>query len=188
MSLPTLFLVALGLAMDAFAAAVAAGVAIRRPTLTDALRISTAFGAFALLMPVLGWLLGSGFRKIVTDWDHWVAFGLLGVVGAKLIYDALRRGRGGKEETMAGFGTGALIVASFATSVDCVLVGVTLAFLDVAIVTAALVIGAVTFLASAIGVRLGRAFGPLLGKKAEIAGGLVLIALGVKILLEDVLV
>ncbi len=171
--------------MDAFAAAIVAGVALRRPTFLDGLKISAPFGAFALLFPVMGWGIGFYFRKIVTDWDHWIAFGLLAIIGVAMIVEGLRHGRDGKERS--ALSPLALLTLSIATNVDEAAIGVTLAFLDVAIVTAASILGAVTFAAAAIGVHLGRIFGPLLGKKAEIVGGLVLIGLGVKILLEDIL-
>ncbi len=185
MSLPTLFLVALGLSMDAFAAAIVAGVALRRPTFLDGLKISAPFGAFALLFAVLGWGLGSYFREVVTDWDHWIAFGLLAIVGGAMIVEGSRRRRGAKQRR--ALSALALLTLAIATNIDEAAIGVTLAFLDVAIVTAASILGAVTFAAAAVGVHLGRVFGPLLGKKAEIIGGLVLIGLGVKILLEDLL-
>ncbi len=185
MSLPTLFLVALGLSMDAFAAAIVAGVALRRPTFLDGLKISAPFGAFAILFAVLGWGLGSYFREIVTDWDHWIAFGLLAIIGVAMIVEGLGH-RGGGRET-APLSALALLALAIATNIDEAAIGVTLAFLDTAIVTAASILGAVTFAAAAVGVHLGRVFGPLLGKKAEIVGGLVLIGLGIKILLEDLL-
>ncbi len=185
MSLPTLFLVALGLSMDAFAAAIVAGVALGRPTFLDGLKIAAPFGAFALLFAVLGWGLGSYFREIVTEWDHWIAFGLLAIIGVAMIVEGLRHRRDPKERS--ALSPLALLTLAIATNVDEAAIGVTLAFLDTAIVSAALILGAVTFAAAAMGVHLGRVFGPLLGKKAEIVGGLVLIGLGVKILLEDIL-
>jgi putative Mn2+ efflux pump MntP len=159
MSFPTLFLVAVGLSMD-------------------------DFGAFALLFPVLGWGLGFYFREIVTDWDHWIAFGLLAIVGIVMIVEGLRHGRDGKKRPPLS--ALALLTLAIATNIDEAAIGVTLAFLDTAIVSAALILGAVTFATAAVGVHMGRIFGPLLGKKAEIVGGLVLIGLGVKILLEDI--
>ena len=152
------------------------------------MKIGAPFGAFALLFPVLGWGLGSYFREIVTEWDHWIAFGLLAIIGVAMIVEGLRHGRDGKERSaLSPLSPLALLTLAIATNVDEAAIGVTLAFLDVAIVSAALILGAVTFAAAAVGVHLGRMFGPLLGKKAEIMGGLVLIGLGVKILLEDIL-
>ena len=171
--------------MDAFAAAIVAGVALGRPTFLDGLKIGAPFGAFALLFAVLGWGLGSYFREIVTDWDHWIAFGLLAIVGVAMIVEGLRHRRDGKERSALSLL--ALLTLAIATNIDEAAIGVTLAFLDTAIVTAALILAAVTFAAAAVGVHLGRMFGPLLGKKAEIVGGLVLIGLGLKILLEDLL-
>ena len=184
MSFPTLFLVAVGLSMDAFAAATVAGVALGRPTFLDGLKISAPFGAFALLFAVLGWGLGFYFREIVTDWDHWIAFGLLAIVGIVMIVEGSRHGRDGKERPPLS--ALALLALAIATNIDQAAIGVTLAFLDVAIVSAALILSAVTFAAAAVGVYMGRIFGPLLGKKAEIVGGLVLIGLGVKILLDHI--
>ncbi len=171
--------------MDAFAAAIVAGVALGRPTFLDGLKTAAPFGAFALLFAVLGWSLGFYFREIVTEWDHWIAFGLLAIIGVAMIVEGSRPRRDGKERR--ALSPLALLALAIATNIDEAAIGVTLAFLDVAIVTAASILGAVTFAAAAVGVQLGRTFGPLLGKKAEIIGGLVLIALGVKILLEDIL-
>ena len=182
MSLTTLFLIAVSLSMDAFAASIGFGTLLRQPKLLDALKISTFFGAAALLMPPLGWGIGVYFRKIVTDVDHWIAFVLLTIVGVKMIVEALWGDGDGRDKHAIGLL--ALITASLATSVDTTIIGVTLAFLETNIITAALIIGGMSFVLSLNGVYMGRMFDQLFGKKAEILGGLFLIGLGTKILIE----
>lgn len=183
MSLWTLLLIALGVSADAFAVALGKGLHLRRLTRRDALTLSLAFGGFQALMPVVGWLLATGFRGYITEWDHWIAFGLLGLIGGKMIHEALSAGED-DEADAEGIGVRELLLLSFATSVDALAVGISFAFLDVAIGPAALLIGAVTFLVSLVGVRLGHRAGVRFRRPAEVAGGVILIGIGLRILLD----
>lgn len=185
MSFAGLFVIALSLATDCFAAAIGKGAAVRRPTLLDTLTIGLLFGVFAAVMPVLGWTIGVSARQLVTEIDHWIALVLLGGIGSHMIWQALHADRaeagGPAERRLLGW---ALVGTAFATSIDAAAVGITFAFLDVSILRAALVIGAVCGALSLLGVTLSRVAGPMFGRKAEILGGIVLIAIGVKIAVE----
>ncbi|PLS76664.1 MAG: hypothetical protein CYG61_01120 [Actinobacteria bacterium] len=189
MSPVTLLIIALGVSADAFAVAVGKGLGMPRLHLRTAASIAIAFGLAQALMPLLGWLLGTQLEQFITEVDHWVAFGLLALVGGRMLREALR------SEDLPGEGTGAtkvamlvtpreLLVLSLATSIDALAVGVSLAFLDVNILAAVIVIGAVTCVLSFAGVALGQRAGARVRGPAEIAAGLVLIGVGVKILLE----
>lgn len=181
MSLLELFILAVGLSMDAFAVSVCKGLALGRIKMTHGLIVGTWFGGFQALMPLVGWFLGSRFEHYIRAFDHWVAFFLLAAIGANMLREAL-----GKEEEKAdaslAFKT--MLVLAVATSIDALAVGITFAFLRVRIVPAVLFIGVTTFLLSMLGVKAGSLFGEKYQKKAEIAGGVILILLGVKILLE----
>lgn len=176
-----ILLIALGLAMDAFAVAVANGVTLERFRLESALKIALFFGGFQALMPLLGWLAGLGLRELISGFDHWVAFGLLGSIGCKMIYGALRTG---PRRAVDPPGLSMLLVLSLATSIDALAVGLSFAFLGVAILAPAVVIGGVTFLLAFSGVFLGQRLGRLFEREAEALGGLILIGIGLKILLE----
>jgi putative Mn2+ efflux pump MntP len=181
--LTTLFVLALALSMDSFAAAMSKGAAARpRPGTGGALRIGAAFGVAQALMPLLGWALGLAFALALREVDHWVAFIVLGVLGGRMI----RQGLANQDENVpAPLSAGwPLFGAAIATSIDAAAAGVTLAFLKQPILFACAVIGTVTLLISVAGVFLGAVAGSLIGRRAEILGGLVLIALGTKILVE----
>lgn len=181
----TTFALAFSLAMDAFAAALGKGAALRRPNMGHALTVGAVFGAFQMVMPLIGFALGMAFADIVAAVDHWIAFVLLCVVGGRMAWEAWK---GGEEEEGRAVGTtltlSALFMAGFATSVDALAIGVPLAFFDEPILASALVIGLVTFGLSTIGVLLGRAVGPLLGRWAVGIGGVGLVLLGTKILVQ----
>lgn len=183
----TLLLLALALSMDAFAAAISQGARARRhASLSQALRIGFAFGAAQGLMPLLGWSLGVAFESVIRDIDHWIAFVLLAGIGARMVHQGLTAGPR-KEGAPVPLATGwPLVATAIATSVDAAAAGVTLAFVDRPVVVACAVIGAVTLALSTAGVLIGRAAGALVGARAEEFGGLVLIGLGVKILIEHV--
>ena len=184
MSLAALFLIALSLATDCFAAALGKGTAYRRPSVYDAIAIGLLFWAFAVALPVLGWTIGVSARQFVTEIDHWIAFFLLGAIGGHMIWEALHgdglAGQPGEKRIM-GWG---LVGTAFATNIDAAAIGITFAFLDVDIVRAVLIIGAVSGTSAIIGIYLARVTGPLFGRKAEIVGGVVLILLGIKIAVE----
>ncbi len=188
MSTVALLIIALGVSADAFAVAVGKGLGMPRLHLRTAASIAIAFGLAQALMPLFGWLLGTQLEQFITPVDHWVAFGLLALVGGRMLREALR------PEDLPGEGTGAgnvmlvrpreLLVLAVATSIDALAVGISLALVEVNIVTAVIVIGAVTCVLSFAGVALGQRAGARFRGPAEIAGGLVLIGIGVKILLD----
>jgi len=181
MNIGLILAIALGLSMDAFAVAVASGYAISRMNLGHALRMALFFGGFQAIMPVAGWLLGLSVRQFIAGFDHWLAFGLLLFVGGKMIWEA-RHEEEFVEKNPLNIAT--LFMLALATSIDALAVGLSLSFLAVAILLPAAIIGAVTFALSLAGVYVGKAFGHFFENKIEIVGGLVLIGIGVKILLE----
>ena len=180
MTFTELFLLAVGLAMDAFAVSVCKGLALSRVDMKKALAAGLWFGGFQALMPLLGYLLGSRFASYIADFDHWIAFVLLALIGGNMIRESF----GGEEEADASFGLRAMLPLALATSIDALAVGLTFAFLSVRVLPAVTLIGVVTLVISMAGVKLGNLFGARFRGKAEFAGGLILILLGVKILLE----
>ena len=182
MDIISLLLLAVGLSMDAFAVSVCKGLALKKVSLRHMCIVGAWFGGFQALMPSLGYLLGSRFEQYITAIDHWIAFVLLVLIGANMIREALSKEEA--EEANASLAFKTMLLMAVATSIDALAVGITFAFLSVHIVPAALTIGATTFLLSAAGVKVGSVFGLRYKKRAEIAGGLILCLLGVKILLE----
>jgi putative Mn2+ efflux pump MntP len=182
MSAATIIFIALGLAMDAFAVSVACGVTLKLQRMRNAFRIAFFFGFFQMIMPVLGWLAGRGIRTAISSFDHWVAFGLLLLVGIKMIYESARMERDKRETEHLSISV--LLMLALATSIDALAVGLGFAFLNVAIVTPVIVIGAVTFALSFSGVFLGHLVGHVFERRIEVLGGLVLIAIGIKILIQ----
>ena len=181
MGLLELFILAVGLSMDAFAVSVCKGLAMPKISVRKAGIVGLWFGGFQALMPALGYLLGYQFRDKITAIDHWIAFILLGIIGANMIKEACS-GDCEKEDDSLDIRT--MFLLAVATSIDALAVGITFAFLDVHIIAAVSFIGVTTFVISAIGVKIGNAFGTKYKSKAEFAGGAILILLGVKILLE----
>ncbi len=185
MSLLELFLLAVGLSMDAFAVSVCKGLSVDRIRPRHALICGAYFGVFQALMPTLGYLLGVRFQGLIERVDHWIAFVLLVLIGVNMLREAF-----GKEEAQnvdASFGFRTMLMLAIATSIDALAVGVTFAFLQVRIVPAVCFIGATTFVISAVGVKIGNLFGLRWRKPAEIVGGLILIGIGIKILIEHLL-
>ena len=181
MGVVELILIAIGLAMDAFAVSLGKGLTLKRVDGKFALVAGAWFGGFQALMPIIGYLLGRTFAGFVISVDHWIAFVLLALIGINMIRDTLW---GDKEQHTSDFSARSMFLMAVATSIDALAVGVTMAFLDVNIWIAATVIGVITFALSAVGVILGYRFGTLLGSKAGLLGGVILIGLGVKIILE----
>lgn len=179
----TLVLIAVGLSMDAFAVSITSGIAMKRLHLGHALRIAFFFGAFQLLMPILGWLAGVSLKEFITSWDHWIAFVLLAWIGGKMVYEAVK-GDTCERASSEPLALLELLMLSVATSIDALAIGLSLSFLGVAIAGPALVIGLITFAISFLGVVLGDRLGCLMGKRMEIVGGVILIGIGVKILWE----
>ena len=184
MSLLELLLLAVGLSMDAFAVAVCKGLAMERADLKSAAVVGLWFGGFQFIMPVIGYLLGSQFTEYIAAFDHWIAFGLLVLIGLNMIKEALSKDSG-SESTGASLAFKVMLMMAVATSIDALAVGVSFAFLQVRILPAAGFIGVTTFLLSMLGVKVGSVFGTKYKSKAELVGGIILILLGVKILLED---
>ena len=181
MSIWELFVIAVGLSMDAFAVSVCKGLSAGRVRLGHALTAGIWFGGFQALMPFLGWLLGSRFQSFISSVDHWIAFVLLGLIGANMV----RESREHDDESVSdSFRFMTMLPLAVATSIDALAVGVTFAFLQVDIVPAVSFIGATTFVLSCIGVKIGHVFGTKYKSRAELFGGIVLILMGLKILLE----
>lgn len=176
-----LIVIAVGLSMDAFAVSVCKGLSVKKVKLSHMAVVGLYFGGFQALMPLIGYLLGTQFQDLIISIDHWIAFGLLSVIGANMIREALGKD---EDEVNDSFAFKAMIVLAVATSIDALAVGVTFAFLQVDVIPAVLSIGVITFVLSALGVKIGNIFGLKFKKKAEIFGGVVLILMGVKILLE----
>ena len=181
MSILELIIIGFGLAMDAFAVSVGKGLTLTRVEPRHALKAGVWFGGFQALMPIIGYLLGQSFSSIVVSIDHWIAFGLLVLIGLNMIREAIW----GEEESQdSNFGVRHMFIMAVATSIDALAVGITMAFLGINIWLAATIIGVITLLLSASGIYLGRTVGGKLGDKAGILGGIVLIAIGIKILVE----
>ena len=181
MQLWELFIIAVGLSMDAFAISICKGLSAGRVTLRHALTCGLWFGGFQALMPLLGWLLGTRFQGLITSVDHWIAFVLLCLIGGNMV----RESRSREEEPVdPDFTVRAMLPMAVATSIDALAVGITFAFLEVSILPAVCFIAATTFLLSCIGVKVGNLCGTRFQSKAELLGGIILILLGLKILLE----
>jgi putative Mn2+ efflux pump MntP len=179
----TLVLIAVGLAMDALAVAVAVSVALRAISARHVFRLAFHFGLFQFMMPVLGWLAGRSIVGLIQNWDHWIAFGLLAFVGGKAIYEALK-GRAEDEARSDPTRGLSLVVLSLATSIDALAVGLSFAVLQVQIWYASVVIGLITGAITTTGMLIGSRLGKHFGQRVEILGGLVLIGIGVKILVQ----
>ena len=183
MSTLTLIGIALGLAMDAFAVAIGAGLQLCGATPRQVFRLAWHFGLFQALMPIIGWLAGRTVSEYIEPVDHWIAFGLLAFIGGKMIYEALQEKDEDAEVCDPTKGW-RMVMLSIATSIDALAVGLSLALLGTSIWWPALVIGVVAGVMTIIGMELGKRFGALLGRRMEIVGGLILIGIGVKILVE----
>ncbi|MBD9656253.1 manganese efflux pump MntP [Pseudomonas sp. PDM12] len=184
MSLLSLVFLAFAMSTDAFAAAVGKGASLHKPRFPDALRTGLIFGVIEAITPVVGWFIGQAAAGYVEEWDHWIAFTLLLLLGGHMIHAGLRPEADDTEEKPKSHSFWVLAATAFATSIDALAVGVGLAFVDVNIWVAALAIGLATMTMVTIGVMLGRLIGTAIGHKAEILGGLVLIGVGAAILYE----
>ena len=182
MSLLELFAIAVGLSMDAFAVSVCKGLSLRRYGPGRSLTAGIYFGGFQALMPLIGCALGVRFQQAIANVDHWIAFGLLTLIGINMLREARQEG----DSLDEAMGPAAMLPLAVATSIDALAVGVTFAFLQVSILPAVSFIGVTTFVLSALGVWIGSAFGARWRERAEQAGGIILILMGVKILAEHV--
>ena len=183
MGLIELILLSVGLAMDAFAVSIGNGLSMKKSSPKAALAIAFSFGLFQALMPTAGYFLGSAFESVISEFDHYIALIFLGFIGGKMIFDALRE-KGESEEDDGCLNLKELFVLAVATSIDALAVGVTFAFIGTDIAPAVGIIGVTTFLLSLAGVFIGHRFGLRFKSKAELAGGAVLVLIGLKILLE----
>ena len=181
MGLIELFLIAVGLSMDAFAVSVCKGLAMPKCTFKKAAIVGLWFGGFQALMPAIGYILGAQFQEAIASIDHWIAFVLLALIGGNMIHEALDND---EEEADASLDVKPMFLLAVATSIDALAIGITFAFLKVNIIPAVCFIGIVTFIISFAGVKIGNVFGARYKNKAEIVGGVILILLGLKILLE----
>ena len=181
MGLIELFLIAVGLSMDAFAVSVCKGLAMPKCTFKKAAIVGLWFGGFQALMPSIGYVLGAQFQEAIASIDHWIAFVLLALIGGNMIHEALDND---EEEADASLNVKTMFLLAVATSIDALAIGITFAFLKVNIIPAVCFIGIVTFIISFAGVKIGNVFGARYKNKAEIVGGIILILLGLKILLE----
>lgn len=182
MSILELFILAVGLSMDAFAVSVCKGLSLGKIKPKHMCIAGAWFGGFQALMPLIGYFLGSFFAEMIEKYDHWVAFVLLAIIGGNMIKESF-----GKDEKVdSSMDVKSMLLLAIATSVDALAVGVTFAFLQVQIVPAVSFIGVITFIFSAVGVKIGSLFGTKYKSKAELFGGIVLVLIGIKILLEGI--
>lgn len=183
MGIITVFMIAIGLAMDSLAVSISGGIVMRPFCMRQSLRLALTMGLFQGGMTLLGWLLGVSFSSYITAFDHWIAFVLLGFLGGKMIYESFEE----EEATISSFSAKTLITLGVATSIDALAVGVSMAFLKTSIYFPAFIIGFVTFSLSLIGVISGYRFGKIKGVNVELLGGIILIAIGIKILIEHLM-
>lgn len=181
MGIVELLLIGIGLSMDAFAVSICKGLSVKELRWKHALLAGIYFGGFQALMPLIGFLLGSQFQSLIEAIDHWIAFALLLLIGINMIREAVTDGDG---DSNASFAVTTMLTLAVATSIDALAVGITFAFLSVEIWSAIALIGCTTFILSALGVKIGNVFGNRYQKTAEITGGVILILIGIKILLE----
>ena len=179
-----IFLIAVSLALDAFAVSVSSGISIPGFGGRQAVKMGVWFGGFQFAMPLIGWFLGSSVSQYIEAVDHWVAFGLLALIGGRMVWGALKAGAGEEEEAPPDLSARRLCLLAIATSIDALAVGVSMAFMKVDILVSALVIGVVAFGLSVVGGLAGRRLGALFQRRAELVGGLVLVGIGIKILAE----
>lgn len=180
MSYFELLLIAIGLSMDAFAVSICKGLSVKKANKTHMLKAGLYFGGFQALMPLIGYSLGIWFKDIIVSIDHWIAFILLSIIGINMIRESFSDG----ENTSDSFKFKDMIILAIATSIDALAVGITFAFLNVSIIPAISIIGITTFLFSAVGIKIGNVFGKKYESKAEFLGGVILIIIGLKILIE----
>lgn len=185
MDMTSSLLIALGLSMDAFAVSVTSGTTITHDRLKSALTAALFFGTFQAFMPVIGWFGGLEFSDFVIGYDHWIAFSLLALIGGKMIHESVTTDPCERVENLLNLRV--LTCLAVATSIDALAVGVNFAFLDISIIVPVAVIGIVTFTLSFLGVYIGNRFISIFENRIEIVGGLILIGIGIKILLEDLM-
>ena len=182
MNLTTILLIAVGLSFDTFAVSVSSGLTIRQIRFFQAVKIAFTLAFFQSLMPLIGWILGNQVAGYIASYDHWFAFGLLSLLGLKMIYESLKNDK--ENSNFNPLNLVVLLGMSIATSIDALVVGVSFALIEINLYWSIFIIGVVTFLVAMIGMLFGKKVGGKLGKRMEIIGGLILIGIGIKILLE----
>jgi len=175
-------LISISLAMDCFAVSIAGGATISKPKITSALKVGVSFGFFQAMMPLIGWTIGFSFRSLIENVDHWIAFSLLLIIGIKMLYEAFKKNPENNKTDITRLPT--LLILSVATSIDALVVGISLSILDRSIYLSILTIGLFAFIFSVSGYYLGHRIGKIVGNKVEIIGGIILIGIGIKILIE----
>ena len=176
-----ILLIALGLCFDTFAVSVSSGIARQEITFLDACKIAIILAIFQAGMPILGWLMGEQVKHLISDFDHWIVFGILFLLGLKMIYESFKKEENKKFNPLNFW---VMISMAIATSIDALAVGISFSIIDVPILITAFIIGSVTYLASMLGMLFGKKTGSFYGKKMEILGGLILIGIGLKILIQ----
>ncbi len=183
MDLITIIFIAVGLAMDAFAVSISNGIISKESKLNLGLKLGFFFGGFQALMPILGWWAAYSIKDYIVEIDHWIAFVLLSFIGGKMIYEAFSKKENESQPKLKLY---TILILSIATSIDALAVGITFTFLEIDILLPAIIIGVVSFIMSFIGVLLGAKFSKIFGNKIEVIGGLILISIGIKILIEHI--
>lgn len=186
MNLSATVILAFGMSMDAFAASIGKGAALHKPRFREAIRTGLIFGVVEAITPLIGWGIGLLASQFIMEWDHWVAFALLFVLGSRMVYEGWKGNQDEGAEPVRRHGFWLLVTTAIATSLDAMAIGVGLAFLQVNILHTAMAIGLATMIMATLGMMIGRFIGPLLGKRAEILGGVVLIRIGFTILYEHI--
>jgi manganese efflux pump family protein len=184
LSLLEIILISIGLAMDCLAVSISCSIIKKEIRFFEALKIGLFFGFFQGLMPVIGWLLGLSFKDYILAFDHWIAFGILGFIGVKMIIESLKKSDKKELEITSLW---LILNLSIATSIDALMIGVSFAFLQVSLLKTVIIIGGVTLFISMVGFRLGKSLGSVFGRSAELVGGVVLIGIGLKILIEHLI-
>jgi putative Mn2+ efflux pump MntP len=185
MNIFEIFLIAIGLSFDTFAVSVSSGLTISKIKFWQAFKIAVTLAFFQTLMPLIGWITGSQIENLIQNYDHWIAFGLLSLLGCKMVIEGLKNNH--EEEKLNPLKTTVLIGMAIATSIDALVIGVSFAFIEINIYVSLLIIGVITFFSSMVGILIGKKVKGSFGNKMEILGGLILIAIGVKILISHVL-
>ncbi len=187
MTILELMIIAIGLSMDAFAVSIGKGLSLKKIKLSHILKVGLWFGGFQALMPLIGYMLGSTFADVVSAYDHWIAFILLVLIGGGMIKEAVDKDCDCEDKSRRGFGTITMFTLAVATSIDALAIGITFAFFKVAIIPAVITIGITTILFSVAGLKIGNIFGCKYKSQAELLGGVILILIGLKILIEHTL-
>jgi putative Mn2+ efflux pump MntP len=188
LSLFTILMIAFGLSMDAFAVSITSGMLIKEVRIKHALKIAAIFGFFQAVMPLIGWLAGINFRNYIGKFDHWIALGLLGFIGGKMVNDSIKEKKDScpkEEEQKDDIGNITLLLLAIATSIDALAAGVGFALLNISIMQASILIGLVTFIVCVAGVLTGKRCNVFLRSRAELIGGIVLILIGIRIFIKD---